>query len=216
MPAWCCFLEAPRLLLERQQQQRQRVCERDLGKLRRRRPGEQEVPPFEGALELAVRAPLRVTNTCSQARQVSGRIVRATPGTDDLKRCTKCGEQKPPAEFSRNRRSRKDGRASWCKACVRRWQQDNAEHMADYHRAWQRANRDKRRKHYRRYLEGKRDDPEWRERRRANARRRDRDRRAQDPEYRERGEPTTAGIGSESEPDPSDAPPEAADSGPGA
>jgi hypothetical protein len=100
---------------------------------------------------------------------------------DDSKRCTKCREVKPPAEFSRDR-SRKDGRAPWCKACVRRWQRENAKHMADYHRRWQRANRDKRR----RYLERKRKDPEWREGRRANGRRRDRERRAQDPDYVER------------------------------
>jgi hypothetical protein len=94
----------------------------------------------------------------------------------DLKRCTKCGQEKPLAAFSRNRRSRKDGRASWCKACVRRWQQDNAEHMADYHRRWQKADPAKRRAQMRPYLERKRDDPEWRERRRANARRRYRER----------------------------------------
>jgi hypothetical protein len=67
-----------------------------------------------------------------------GHIVRPTPASDDLKRCTKCGEDKPRVEFSRDR-SRKDGRLSRCKACVRRWQQDNAEHLADYHRRWQRA-----------------------------------------------------------------------------
>jgi NAD-dependent SIR2 family protein deacetylase len=48
-------------------------------------------------------------------------------------RCTKCGEEKPRAEFSRDR-SRKDGRAPWCKACVRRWQLENAERMTEYHR----------------------------------------------------------------------------------
>jgi hypothetical protein len=42
---------------------------------------------------------------------------------------------------------------------VRRWQQDNAEHMADYHRRWQRANPEKRREHYRRYRERKAQDP---------------------------------------------------------
>jgi hypothetical protein len=101
------------------------------------------------------------------------------------KRCTKCGEEKPRAEFSRDR-SRKDGRAPWCKACVRRWHQENAEHLADYHLRWQRANRDKQRAQNRRYRERKRDDPDYRERRRANARRRDQERRAQDPDYVER------------------------------
>jgi hypothetical protein len=107
------------------------------------------------------------------------------PASGDLKRCTKCGEDKPPAEFSRDR-SRKDGRVSQCKACVRRWQQENADRLADYHRRWQQENRDKKRAQDRRYRKRKRQDPEYRERRRANARRRDRERRAQDPEYRKR------------------------------
>jgi hypothetical protein len=111
-------------------------------------------------------------------------IVTPTPASDDLKRCT-CREEKPQAEFSRDR-SRKDGRAPWCKACVRRWQEKNAEHLADYHRRWQQANRDKQRAQNRRYRERKRDDPGYRERRRANARRRDQERRAQDLDYVER------------------------------
>jgi ISXO2 transposase-like protein len=42
-------------------------------------------------------------------------------------------EEKPPTEFSGDR-SRKDGRYPRCKACLRRWQQEQAEYMADYHR----------------------------------------------------------------------------------
>jgi hypothetical protein len=82
-----------------------------------------------------------------------------TPASVDLKRCTKCGEEKPRAEFSRDR-SRKDGRAPWCKACVRCWHQENAEHLADYHRRWQQANPEKKRAQNRRYRERKREDPE--------------------------------------------------------
>jgi hypothetical protein len=58
--------------------------------------------------------------------------------------------------------------------------------MADYHRRWQQANPEKKRAQNRRYRGRKREDPEYRERRRANARRRDRERRAQDAAYRER------------------------------
>ena len=96
-------------------------------------------------------------------------MVRPTPALDDLKRCTKCGEEKPPAEFSCDR-SRKDGRAPWCKACVRRWQQENAEHLAEYHLRWQQANRDKKRAQGRRYRERKRQEPDYWERRRARDR----------------------------------------------
>jgi hypothetical protein len=63
-----------------------------------------------------------------------------TVKTDDLKRCTRCGEEKPRAQFSRDR-SRKDGRYPPCKACVMRWHHENAEHLADYHRRWQQENR---------------------------------------------------------------------------
>jgi hypothetical protein len=111
--------------------------------------------------------------------------VGSTPNVDDQKRCTKCGEEKPPQEFSRDR-SRKDGRYPQCKACVRRWHQENAERLADYHRRWQQANPEKKRAQNRRHREWKREDPEYRGRRRANARRRDRERRAQDAAYRER------------------------------
>jgi hypothetical protein len=86
------------------------------------------------------------------------------PASGDLKRCTKCGEEKPPAAFSRDR-SRNDGRAPWCKACVRRWQQENAEHLADYHLRWQQANRDMKRAQGGRYRERERQDPDYRERR---------------------------------------------------
>jgi hypothetical protein len=111
--------------------------------------------------------------------------VDSTPDVDDLKRCTKRREEKPRAEFSRDR-SRKDGRYPQCKGCVRQWHQENAERLAEYHLRWQRGNRDKQRAQNRRYRERKREDPEYRERRRANARRRDRERRAQDPDYVER------------------------------
>lgn len=43
------------------------------------------------------------------------------------KRCTKCGETKPLAEYHRDA-STSDGHARWCKACVR------AAGMAYYHR----------------------------------------------------------------------------------
>jgi hypothetical protein len=73
------------------------------------------------------------------------------------------------AEFSQDR-SRKDGRAPWCKACVRSWQQENAEHLADYHHRWQQANPEKKRAQDRRYRERKRQDPDYWERRRARDR----------------------------------------------
>ena len=54
------------------------------------------------------------------------------PGTNRdivvMKRCTKCGEEKPASEFYKNRRS-KDGLCSRCKACrrelSRKWRKDH-------------------------------------------------------------------------------------------
>jgi hypothetical protein len=65
VPARRRRLEPPRLLVERQQQQRQGVRERDLRELRRHRPGQQEVPPFESAFELLYALRCEVTNVCS-------------------------------------------------------------------------------------------------------------------------------------------------------
>jgi hypothetical protein len=53
-------------------------------------------------------------------------------------------------------RSRKDGRYPQCKACVRRWHQDNAGRLAEYNRRWRELNRDKQRAWDRRYRERKR------------------------------------------------------------
>jgi hypothetical protein len=79
---------------------------------------------------------------------------------DGLKRCSKCGEEKPRAAFSRDR-SRNDGRYPQCKACVRRWRRENSERLAEYNRRWREANRDKQRAWSRRYRERKREDPDY-------------------------------------------------------
>jgi hypothetical protein len=91
------------------------------------------------------------------------------PASDDLKRCTKCGEEKLQAGSAAIARGRTA--APWCKGCVRRWHEENTEHLAEYHRQWQQANRDKKRAQGRRYRERKREDPDYRERRRAQDRR---------------------------------------------
>jgi hypothetical protein len=129
-----------------------------------------------------------------------GLILASTPASDDLKRCTKCGEEKPRAEFSRDR-SRKDGRFSQCKACVRRWQQENAEHLADYHLRWQQENRDKKRAQDRRYRERKRDDPPTGSENEPTPAAAIGSGERRTPIIGSDGELTTAAIGSESEPE---------------
>ena len=77
------------------------------------------------------------------------------------KPCTKCGEVKPLSEFSINK-SKKDGRSSRCKSCLReqayeriskdrekhlengrRWYAENREKHLERERQWQVANREK-------------------------------------------------------------------------
>jgi hypothetical protein len=91
---------------------------------------------------------------------------------DPVKRCTKCGEEKPRAEFRRDR-SRKDGRYPQCKACEKEWREANAERLTAYHRTWNRANPAKKRAHDRRYREKKlaEDAEQYRQRKRVQQRR---------------------------------------------
>jgi hypothetical protein len=51
-----------------------------------------------------------------------------------------------------------------------RWQQETAEHLADYHRHWRQANLDKKRAQDRRDRERKRQDPDYWDRRRGRDR----------------------------------------------
>lgn len=75
-----------------------------------------------------------------------------------MRRCSKCGVDKPLADFGKNR-SRPDGLAHWCKACARagnakyyrtntetaraatkRWNAENADRKAEKQRQWHAAN----------------------------------------------------------------------------
>jgi hypothetical protein len=71
-----------------------------------------------------------------------------------MKRCTKCGQEKPPTELRRDR-SRKDGRYPQCRACEKEWRTAKAERLKAYHRAWSRTNPEKKRAHDRRYRQKK-------------------------------------------------------------
>lgn len=53
------------------------------------------------------------------------------------KRCPRCGETKPTAEFHKNK-ARKDGIAPYCKDCARVYNQEK-----QYQIKWQKKNRDK-------------------------------------------------------------------------
>lgn len=61
----------------------------------------------------------------------------------DCKRCTKCGETRPVAEFGPNKRMR-DGLNSNCRPCrraaKRKWAADNAQRVAEYNKGWKAEN----------------------------------------------------------------------------
>jgi hypothetical protein len=91
--------------------------------------------------------------------------------------CTKCREEKSAQEFQRHRRS-KDGRFSYCKACV-----------SEYQKEWYKENRDKRREYLKLYLkqnpEKRREyDKKYRKRNRGKIRKYEKARRSKDPAFR--------------------------------
>lgn len=77
-----------------------------------------------------------------------------------IKRCKRCGVEKPFADFHKSAWNKIDGRQDWCKVCrkaqaektrdkdierYRQWYQDNKEQAADNTRRWRRENNDRRR-----------------------------------------------------------------------
>ena len=87
------------------------------------------------------------------------------------RRCTKCGEVKAVSEFSKDARGR-DGRRSWCKACLcaqqRAYREANPEKIRIYDKAYREANREKECAWQKAYREANREkiriyDKAWRE-----------------------------------------------------
>ena len=58
------------------------------------------------------------------------------------KTCSKCGEEKLLDEFNRDK-TRKDGRRSRCKLCVRKYRQDNKEKIAAWGKQYYQDNKEK-------------------------------------------------------------------------
>ena len=67
------------------------------------------------------------------------------------KRCSGCGEVKGAESFSRCK-SKKDGLKSHCKACIRRYREENREAALEYQRRYREENREavleRQRRHY--------------------------------------------------------------------
>jgi len=63
-------------------------------------------------------------------------------GDREMKKCTKCGEEKQLVEFSIDKRL-KVGRKSQCKACQKQYYQANREKIAERKKQYEQANREK-------------------------------------------------------------------------
>jgi hypothetical protein len=77
-----------------------------------------EPPAHRGSTRTSYARPLRA------GRKIFGPLA-CFAFQEPMKRCSKCGEEKPPTDFRRDP-SRKDGRYPQCKACERLWRQENA------------------------------------------------------------------------------------------
>jgi 5-methylcytosine-specific restriction endonuclease McrA len=90
------------------------------------------------------------------------------------KRCSKCGETKPPSEYHRDR-TKALGVSSFCKACAvekaRDWYTDNTERGKASRQRWLSLNADHKRETQRAYVERTKDVPEYRARRKEHYRR---------------------------------------------
>jgi hypothetical protein len=113
--------------------------------------------------------PARCWVVVSTGMMMGSYRVSPVPASNDLKRCTRCGGGEAAGRIHPRPLSEGWPR-SVVKGCVRRWQQANSEHLADYHRRWQQANVERKRETARRYRDRKREDPAYRERRRAQDR----------------------------------------------
>jgi hypothetical protein len=69
---------------------------------------------------------------------------------EGMKRCTVCGEIKPFSEFHRDAHA-KDGLMCRCKACRKKYYEQNLEKMAEYHRKHYEQNREKQTEYSRKY-----------------------------------------------------------------
>ena len=64
------------------------------------------------------------------------------------KTCPKCNKTKSLNRFSKNK-SRSGGYNSWCKNCIKQWQQYNKEHISEYRKSHYENNKE----YYKKYNE---------------------------------------------------------------
>ena len=66
----------------------------------------------------------------------------------ESKTCSKCGQTKSTTEFNKDRRNKRDGLQSYCKACIKAYYEANRERQAAANKAWHEANRERRAAYY--------------------------------------------------------------------
>jgi len=57
------------------------------------------------------------------------------------KKCSKCGKIKPLSEFYKDKRA-KNGRQSWCKECIIKYEEKNKERILDYAKGYRENNKE--------------------------------------------------------------------------
>lgn len=68
-------------------------------------------------------------------RPMTTHIVISPVDSDNLKRCSKCGELKPRTEFNKSGKATNGGLSSWCKACISEQARQRKERLrSDYSR----------------------------------------------------------------------------------
>ena len=71
---------------------------------------------------------------------------------DGFKKCTKCGEIKPHSEFHKDK-SRKDGYATSCKSCRKKYHENNKEKRKVYFKEYHEKHKEERNKYFKEYNE---------------------------------------------------------------
>ena len=76
---------------------------------------------------------------------------------DGFKKCTKCGEIKPHSEFHKDK-SRKDGYATSCKSCRKKYHENNKEKRKVYFKEYHEKHKEERNKYFKEYNEKHREE----------------------------------------------------------
>jgi len=74
---------------------------------------------------------------------------------ENLKKCSRCGETKTISSFHKDK-STKDGFRSYCKCCIKKYQEENKEQILRHRRDYYKKNTEKERSYNKKYFENNR------------------------------------------------------------